>query len=249
VCWHRALGGLLAWVLVAWTPPASAELWGFVDGRGVAHFASYAVDGRYQRIDAQAHSRQRGGGQVPGKTDAAPGVLTWLEIAPEVKSVRAHLRAASARHGVDVELLTAVIAVESSFNARAVSPRGALGLMQLMPETADRYATPAERARPATQRMLDPRLNIETGARMLADLTRRLGRIDVALAAWNAGEGAVARFGGEMPPFAETRAHVHLVMELYWALLQRSQARRAHALQVQTAAPALSRPASAARAP
>jgi soluble lytic murein transglycosylase-like protein len=216
---------------------AQAELWGYVDGHGVAHFARYAVDARYQRIDAQPRGGPARVGQVPGKTDAAPAVLTWLEIAPEVKAVRAHLRAASARHGVDVELLTAVIAVESSFNAKAVSPRGALGLMQLMPETADRYATAAERTQPAAQRMLDPRLNIETGARMLADLTRRFGRIDVALAAWSAGEGAVARFGGEMPPFAETRAHVHLVMELYWALLQRNQVRRAHALRLQHGGP------------
>jgi hypothetical protein len=70
--------------------------------------------------------------------------------------------------------------------------------------------------------MLDARLNVLTGARMLADLTRRYGGIDVALAAWNAGEGAVRRAGGRMPDIAETEAHVHLVLELYWALLQRS---------------------------
>jgi soluble lytic murein transglycosylase-like protein len=62
---------------------------------------------------------------------------------------------------------------------------------------------------------------------MLADLTRRYGSIDIALAAWNAGEGAVRRAGGRMPSIEETRAHVHLVLELYWALLQNNQARRA----------------------
>ena len=62
---------------------------------------------------------------------------------------------------------------------------------------------------------------------MLADLTRRFGRIDVALAAWNAGEGTVRRYGGKMPPIDETQAHVQLVLELYWALLQNSQVRRA----------------------
>jgi soluble lytic murein transglycosylase-like protein len=72
--------------------------------------------------------------------------------------------------------------------------------------------------------LLDPRINILTGARMLADLNRRLGGIDQALAAWNAGEAMVRRYGSALPPIAETRAHVQLVLELYWALLQRRQA-------------------------
>ncbi|MDP1534084.1 MAG: lytic transglycosylase domain-containing protein, partial [Rubrivivax sp.] len=151
------------------------------------------------------------------------GLITWLDIAPEVMSVMPWLREAARLHGVDAELLKAVIAVESGFNALAVSPRGALGLMQITPATGERYATAAERSRPVEQRLLDARINIHTGARMLADLTRRYSRIDVVLAAWNAGEGSVQRHGGGMPPFEETQAHVHLVMELYWALLQRSQ--------------------------
>jgi len=142
------------------------------------------------------------------------------------------LREAALRHGVDAELLTAVIAVESRFNADAVSPRGAIGLMQITAETGDRYATVAERLAPAETRLLDPRTNIQTGARMLADLQRRHSRVDVALAAWNAGEGTVRRHGGAMPPINETRAHVHLVMELYRALLQRSQVQRATSMKL-----------------
>ena len=69
-------------------------------------------------------------------------------------------------------------------------------------------------------RLLDPRTNILAGARLLARLIRRHEGIDVALAAWNAGEGTVRRHGGKMPPLPETRAHVHQVLELYWALLQ-----------------------------
>src|SRR5262249_55949366 len=111
-------------------------------------------------------------------------------------------------------------------------PRGAVGLMQLLPDTADRYATPEERRQPAAQRMLDARTNIRTGARMLADLTRRYGGIDIALAAWNAGEGTVRRAGGRMPPIAETEAHVHMVLELYWALLQRNLPHRAHGVVI-----------------
>ena len=159
---------------------------------------------------------------MPGKRDGTSALITWLEIAPQVKVLQPVLREAAAAHGVDIELLKALIAVESGFDANAVSPKGALGLMQMMPATADRYATKAEGMRPAAERLLDPRINIHTGARMLADLKRRLGRIDLALAAWNAGEGSVQRHGGAVPPFAETQAHVHMVLELYWALLQRS---------------------------
>ena len=125
------------------------------------------------------------------------------------------------RLGVDAELLKAVITVESGYKVHAVSHAGAVGLMQLTPVTADRYGTNDERQQPARERLLDARTNILTGARMLADLTRRYGGIDVALAAWNAGEGRVRRAGGRMPAIAETEAHVHMVLELYWALLQR----------------------------
>ena len=205
---------------------AHAELWGYVDGAGVAHFASEQIDSRYSLL----HGEQRDPLRVPGKTDGSASLLTWLDIAPEVKAVQPWLREAARITGVDMELLKAVIAVESGFNAKAVSPRGAIGLMQITPQTAERYASKAEAKTPARERLLDARLNILIGARMLADLTRRFGRIDVALAAWNAGEGAVHKHGDAVPPIAETEAHVHMVLELYWALLQRSQ--RATQLQM-----------------
>lgn len=213
--WLLVLAGLLSL-------PARAELWGYVDAAGVAHFASRQVNARFAPVLGQPDARR-----VPGKTDASAQLLTWLEIAPEVKAVQPWLREAAARHGVDAELLKAVIAVESGFQAGAVSPRGALGLMQITPEAAARYATPADAAR-----LIDPRINIQTGARMLADLLKRFRRLDAALAAWNAGEGAVRRAGNRMPDIDETRAHVHLVLELYWALLQQSQPTRALAVKL-----------------
>lgn len=200
--------------------PAQAELWGYVDAAGVAHFAPRQIDRRYAPVLGSA-----GALRVPGKTDGGAHLLTWLEIAPEVKAMQPFVREAAARHGVDAELLKAVIAVESGYQASAVSPRGALGLMQITPETASRYATPADAAR-----LAEPRINIHTGARMLADLIRRFGRIDAALAAWNAGEGAVRRAGNRVPDIDETQAHVQLVLELYWALLQQSQPARAQRL-------------------
>lgn len=214
--------------------PAHADLWGYIDGEGVAHVARQPLDSRYRLILPFATAEgTRQQGRVPGKKHAAGSLLTWLEYAPEVRAQQTWLREAAREHGVDVELLMALIAVESGFDARAVSPRGALGLMQIMPATGDQYATRAEAARPAQERLLDPRTNIHTGARMLADLTRRLGGIDLALAAWNAGEGRVRRHGGRVPPYEETRAHVHLVLEIYWALLQHSQVPRATQLRLQ----------------
>ena len=234
--WAGALGCAMTQVM---SQAANAALWGHVDGHGVAHFSSTQTDARYQlvladRIAAGSATNAPASatnGRVPGKADAAASVLIWLDIAPEVKAVMPWLREAARLHSVDAELLKAVIAVESGFNAKAVSPKGAVGLMQITPDTADRYATAKEKLIPAAQRLLDPRTNVLTGARMLSDLTRRYARIDHALAAWSAGEGAVRRAGG-VPAIDETRAHVHLVLELYWALLQDRQATQATRIQL-----------------
>ncbi len=224
----KAPGALAAVLLALACAAAQAELWGFVDGRGQAHFAARAVDSRYRLVLGDRQPSLR----VPGKTDAAGGLLLWLEIAPEVKALQPLLREPALATGVDSELLKAVIAVESAFRPDAVSPRGAVGLMQISAGAADRYATETERRQPPEVRLLDARTSIHTGARMMSDLLRRHGRIDLALAAWNAGEGAVRRHGG-LPPIDETRAHVHQVLELYWALLQQSLGARARSMAVQ----------------
>ena len=209
-------------------------LWGYVDGAGIAHFAASQIDSRYDQV-----LREDGDHRVLGKTQGTDGLLTWLEISPDVKALQPLLDEAARSTGVDEELLKAVITVESNYNPHAVSPRGAVGLMQLTPVTADRYGTREERQTPAARRMLDARTNIFTGARMLADLTRRYGGIDIALAAWNAGEGTVRKAGGQMPDIAETEAHVHMVLELYWALLQRKLPHHAHGVEVVSCAPAV----------
>ena len=216
---------LAAALLLSLAATAQAELWGYVDGRGTAHFAPRQIDARFQLLLGDRAQLL----PVAGKTDGAGKLLVWLDIAPEVKAVQPWLREAARLHGVDAELLKAVIAVESGFDPRAVSPRGAIGLMQITAETGDRYATAAERLRPAQERLLDARTNIHTGARMLADLQRRHPRIDHALAAWNAGEGNVRRHGG-LPPIAETHAHVQQVLEVYWSLLQHSLGAKARAM-------------------
>jgi soluble lytic murein transglycosylase-like protein len=110
---------------------------------------------------------------------------------------------ASVAHGVDARLVRAVIQVESAYQSRARSPKGAMGLMQLMPETARRYAV----ANP-----FDPAANVEAGTRYLKSLLDRFP-LNIALAAYNAGEAAVQRFGG-VPPYPETRAYVGRILKL-----------------------------------
>lgn len=112
---------------------------------------------------------------------------------------------AAARYGVHEALLKAVALAESGMNRWAVSPAGAQGLMQLMPGTARELAVSDP---------FDPTQAIDGGARYLAQQLRRFGREDLALAAYNAGPGAVARHGG-VPPIAETQHYVQRVMALY----------------------------------
>ena len=226
---RRAL--LIGGLLVA-AAPLHAALWGYVDGNGIAHFADHQVDSRYAVVLADKGAATAAD-RVPGKTSAPGNILTWLEIAPEVKRVQPWVREAASRHGVDPELINALIAVESGFNDKALSPKGAVGLMQVMPATAQRFMPKGVAPTKVAERLAEPRTNITVGARLMAELLKRHRRIDVALAAWSAGDGAVLRSGGEMPPFDETRAHVHQVLELYWALLQRRHSRSAQEMKLQ----------------
>jgi soluble lytic murein transglycosylase-like protein len=221
---------LFACVLAAAALPVRAELWAYVDPAGVAHFAERPLDSRYTPV-LRASKEAAEGEHVPGKTMTRSKLLTWLEFAPEVKAVQPLLREAELATGIDAELLKALITVESGYRGDSVSPRGAVGLMQITPATAERYLTREEVAhRPVDEQLRDARSNILIGARALADLWKRLGGVDLALAAWNAGEAKVR--GGKLPAIDETRSHVHMVLELYWALLQQRQLGRARELQL-----------------
>jgi Zn-finger nucleic acid-binding protein len=112
-----------------------------------------------------------------------------------------------AKYGIDPYLIFCVMEQESHFNARALSPKGALGLMQLMPGTAARFGI---------RRPSDPAQNIAGGTRYLKQLMGQFnGRIDLVLASYNAGEGAVMKFGRKVPPYRETRAYVKRISYRY----------------------------------
>ena len=115
------------------------------------------------------------------------------------------------RNGVDPLLLYSVMHQESSFKSHAVSPKGARGLMQLMPGTAIRYGV---------TNIFDPKQNIEGGARYLRFLLDRFeGDVNLALAGYNAGEGAVEKYGWRIPPYSETQEYVRRISRRY-SLLQ-----------------------------
>lgn len=110
-------------------------------------------------------------------------------------------------HTLDPLLLHAVIANESAYRHDVISKKGAVGLMQLMPKTAARYGN---------FNLSEPRDNIEAGALYLRDLLRRFnGQLDLALAGYNAGEGAVMRYGNNIPPYPETQRYVSHVISYY----------------------------------
>lgn len=131
--------------------------------------------------------------------------LEQQQIVPKVPYSDVAQKAAT-QFDVDVALVLAVIKAESNFNSKAVSPKGAVGLMQLMPATAKRYGVTDSTN--ATQ-------NIYGGTRYLKYLLSMFHDIHLAVAAYNAGEGAVIRYGGKIPPYQETQAYVKRVLAYY----------------------------------
>ncbi|MFI5096358.1 MAG: lytic transglycosylase domain-containing protein [Candidatus Acidiferrales bacterium] len=117
------------------------------------------------------------------------------------------IRAAADRYGVDADLIHCVIAIESNFNPKAISPKNARGLMQLMPQTA---------AQLGVRDVFDPRENIDAGTRYLKDMLARYDNdLTLALAAYNAGPERVAQFGRRLPPYAETVKYVQRISRSY----------------------------------
>jgi len=233
---------LLAWALLLAAPVlARADVWGYIDERGVAHFASEQVDARYELFFQGGPAGPAGGERVPvrepsvagaaahspapqGLAEASvpavsPRLLAWLQSSPGLRQALPHLREAAQAHHLDLTLLQALVAAESGFDPQAVSPKGAIGLMQVIPATAERFGVTGDARAPVAQKLTDPRTNIRTGTRYLRHLLNLFeGKLDLALAAYNAGEGAVQRAGNRIPDFRETQNYVKTVLQIYAAL-------------------------------
>lgn len=141
---------------------------------------------------------------VAAPPSAAPAAKAAGEPPPELQAV---IQEASVQQQVDPALVRAVMRAESAYNAKAVSPKGAKGLMQLMPATASRFGV---------KDIFDARENVHGGARYLRHLLDLFGNnLELALAAYNAGESAVIKAGYKVPDFPETKAYVPRVIGLY----------------------------------
>ena len=208
--------------------PARADIYGYIDAAGVTHLATEKIDEHYTlflKTDENAAMRglNTGDPKTGAVVDSASSdalmktrLFKRLVDHPNVARFDPMIRAAATRHGLDPQLVKAVVAVESGFEPRAVSEKGAVGLMQVLPATGERYGVRADRKKSVDQKLADPSLNLEIGTRYLADLKKMfLSRPELALAAYNAGENAVIRFRHAIPPFPETQAYVKLVDQFH----------------------------------
>ncbi len=179
---------------------ANADIYKYVDRHGRVHLADRPLGPGYVLI-------HRGKGYSPRPRPRKNNFAqNRRRFTPLVDRVARH-------HHLDPHLIHAVVQVESAYNPAAVSRKGAVGLMQLMPGTARRYGVPDR---------LDPVRNLQGGVRYLRDLLVRFDDVVLALAAYNAGEKAVERHGNRVPPYPETRRYVSKVMAV-WRTLRHKQ--------------------------
>ena len=175
---------------LAGAAPAAAGVFELTDGEGITYFTNAPTDPRYRRLPGMVTGTAVGWLRLPEGS--------WGRYAAEIDEI-------AGRHGVNPALVRSVIRAESAFNPWAVSRKGAQGLMQLMPQTA---------AGLGVRDAFNPRQNIDGGVRHLRYLLDRYpGNTTLAVAAYNAGEGAVDRYRG-VPPYQETQQYVRRVLEL-----------------------------------
>jgi soluble lytic murein transglycosylase len=174
---------------------AAADIYRCVDADGVAHYSNAPTSACFKRVIKVRTVRPEPKPRASVK-DAGP--------AAGFARYATYILDAAQQHQLEPALITAIIRAESNFDPGAVSRKGAQGLMQLMPVIAGLYGV----ANP-----FEPRANIDGGARHLRKLLDRYGgSLELALAAYNAGEEAVERYGRRIPPFGETRGYVRAVL-------------------------------------
>ena len=179
---------------------AHADIYRYVDETGKVHFTNIPNDPRFKLYMTTRKD-----------PDAVTNVLNSRVVysypSEARKKYHQHILAAARIYSLEPALLHAVISAESGYNHLARSPKGARGLMQLMPGTARRYGV---------DNPLDPEQNIYGGAAYLRDLLTLFGNdVQLALAAYNAGEGSVMEYGNRIPPYRETTQYVPKVLSYY----------------------------------
>ncbi len=200
------LGALLAVLLSA--SDVQADIYTYVDKDGVVHLTNKRTDRRYRILIRERNSSGRRVGKHTRYkySNNRYGFKRRNFRRSKSRFDRLIINAAR-RNNLDQALVKAVIRAESGFNPNAKSSAGAVGLMQLMPKTALIYGVRNRR---------DPRANIYAGTRHLRGLLRKYkNNIRLSLAAYNAGEGAVKKYGNRIPPYKETRQYVTRVLRFY----------------------------------
>jgi soluble lytic murein transglycosylase-like protein len=187
--------------------PALADIYQFTDKNGVIHLSNVGVDTtkKYKRIKSVPETPATEQQAVSNPRPAAPSRSSLSSS--NISSVYGDIiSTACDRHGIDPALVNALVKVESDFNPYAVSKKGAMGLMQLMPQTAINMNV---------RNTFDPNDNIDGGVKYLRYLLDRYeGNLSLALAAYNSGETAVNKWGA-IPPFRETQNYVQRIMSIY----------------------------------
>ena len=192
------IAGALA--VSALAQPALADIYMFKDEKGVVHFTNIPSNDKRSRLVRKEET-------TSAATRAAGMPQVLLPREEVIRRFAPLIESASRTHGVDVALVHAVISAESGYNPMAVSKAGARGIMQLMPDTASRFGV---------RDIMDPVENIQGGVKYLRELmTLFNGNMELAVAAYNAGENAVIRHGHRIPPYAETIHYVPKVLGFY----------------------------------
>jgi soluble lytic murein transglycosylase-like protein len=195
---------------------AHADIYGYIDGRGDAHFAAEKLDDRYQLFMKGNAEMDASRIMPPTAAEKDSPLFRYLSQHPNLKKYEKFLNQAATDYQLDPALLKAVMAAESGFNPTAVSPKGAIGLMQVLPATAERFGLQGDKKRSLEQKLTDPKTNIRLGARYLRFLRNMYpDQLYLVLASYNAGEGAVQKYNNAIPPFSETRNYVKVVTQFY----------------------------------
>jgi hypothetical protein len=195
---------LTAALLICAPLAARADIYQFTDESGVLHFTNVNGGGkRHKRVSREwAGAQQTKTGSSQAKSERTVAV-TSVNLPSDYVDI---INNACERHGVDASLVQALVKVESDFNPSAVSRKGAMGLMQLMPQTALEWNV---------KNSFDPTENIDGGVKYLRYLIDRYeGNLSLALAAYNSGETSVKKWG-TIPPFKETQQYVERILNIY----------------------------------